>query len=214
MWVGRGRGRGGGSLVFAGGAGFALAWRHARASDGQVSAAEAQAFVPVTPTRVVDTRQEGSAAFGPGKTRTIAFAALVPVEATSVSVALVAPGSAMEPSFSRCGRRRRRCQSRRGPWTVAGEHDGVRFDVGPSRFGMPARERPGDFVDDAHAERVRDRRHLDRLVTSRRVGNPVARGWLSGAIRVVTTTSTRGKRRIRALEQESPPFSDPGGLSS
>lgn len=55
---------------------------------------QAEAFVGVTPTRVLDTRQIGSSKFNPGETRTLSFASYVPSEATSVSLAIVSPTGA------------------------------------------------------------------------------------------------------------------------
>jgi len=53
-----------------------------------------EVFVGVTPVRVLDTRQEGSAKFTEGETRTLSFADQVPDTATSVALAIVAPSGA------------------------------------------------------------------------------------------------------------------------
>ena len=82
-----------------------------------------EVFVGVTPVRVLDTRQEGSAKFTEGETRTLSFADQVPDTATSVALAIVAPSGAtalgyftMWPSgrpdrTRRCSTRRRRTTS-------------------------------------------------------------------------------------------------------
>jgi hypothetical protein len=65
-----------------------------QAATSGVTMDQAEAFVGVTPTRVLDTRQIGSTKFGPGETRTLSFGAHVPPEATSVALALVSPQGA------------------------------------------------------------------------------------------------------------------------
>jgi hypothetical protein len=81
-------------LLTGGGTLAATGQSRPQAATSGVTMDQAEAFVGVTPTRVLDTRQIGATRFNPGETRTLSFGAYVPPEATSVALALVSPQGA------------------------------------------------------------------------------------------------------------------------
>jgi hypothetical protein len=81
-------------LLTGGGTLAATSQSRPQAAPSGVTMDQAEAFVGVTPTRVLDTRQIGATKFNPGETRTLSFGAYVPPEATSVALALVSPTGA------------------------------------------------------------------------------------------------------------------------
>jgi hypothetical protein len=66
--------------------GFAVAQGGPAVKPQAVPAAQAEVFVGITPTRVLDTRQAGGVAFGANDTRNLSLAAVVPPEATSAAI--------------------------------------------------------------------------------------------------------------------------------
>jgi len=64
-----------------------------------VSLEDAGAFVAITPTRVMDTRQVGQTVFGQGETRTLSFGSWVPPEATAVALSIVSASGATATGY-------------------------------------------------------------------------------------------------------------------
>ena len=79
----------GAAVLLTGGGTLAATNQQPQAATSGVTLDQAEAFVGITPTRVLDTRQVGATKFGPGETRTLSFGAYVPPEATSVALALL-----------------------------------------------------------------------------------------------------------------------------
>lgn len=71
-----------------------LAASQLHAAPGDVPATDAEAFVGMTPVRVLDTRTEPASPFSTGETRTLSFSGHVPPTASGVAVTLTSPSGA------------------------------------------------------------------------------------------------------------------------